>query len=312
MSLNLYKQLKKNPFLLAPLDNATDIGFRELCEKNKASYTCSELTSVESLIRSSVPKYRYERGNLKINCVQLFGGNIKSYSGAVEVIEDKADIIDINFGCPASSVTKNEAGSKLLKDPKKIGEIVSKVCENTNNPVSAKIRLGYNKINYLDVTKEIEDCGANLITMHGRVAKQSYGDKANWDEIKNLHEKSNIPIVGNGDISCEEDVDKYLNSHCDGMMVGRAAIGNPLIFKKLYHYYKKGEKLEIDDYKENQKKLFLEYLKNIESRDFYKKIVRVKQQAMWFVKGIEGAKELRVRIGKMDNIDDIVQEIKKF
>lgn len=310
--LNLKKQLKKNPFLLAPMDLVTDICFRELCEENGASYTCCELTSVDALIRQKVPKYRYARENLKINCIQLFGSNPNSFPKALEEVKAEADIIDINFGCPSNNVTKNNSGSALLKDPKNVGKIIQALVNNTNLPITAKIRLGYTKTNFIDIAKEIEDIGASLITLHGRTAKQKYSGNANWDAIKELYEKINIPLVGNGDIKSEEDIDKYLHSHCDGLMIGRAAIGNPLIFKRFQYYFKTGEKLEIEDIKKAKKELFIKYLKKLEKIDFYKKDFKIKQQSMWFTKGIEGSKELRCAICDEKKLDKIIDMIKKF
>ena len=312
MALDIKKQLKKNPFVLAPMDNVTDIGFRELCEKHNASYTISELTSVEALIRDKIPKYRYERGSLKTNCVQLFGSNEKAFGVVGEYVEDEADMIDVNFGCPSPTVTRNESGAKLLEDPDKVGKIIQRLCDNTNKPVSAKLRLGYKKENYIEVAKEIEDAGASLVTVHARLGKDGYSKKADWDKIKRLKESIDLPLIGNGDINSEKDVDRYLNEYADGIMIGRAAIGNPLIFERMQHYHSKGSKLEMHDIKKRQKELFIEYLRNIENRDMYKKEFKIKQQAMWFMKGIEGAKDLRVRICKLDNINDIIEEVNNF
>ncbi|MFW6285603.1 MAG: tRNA dihydrouridine synthase [Nanoarchaeota archaeon] len=311
-NINLKKQIKKNPFILAPMDNVTDIGFRQLCEKHHASYTCSELTSVEALIREKVPKYRYQRGNLKINCVQLFGSNYKNFSKALDIIDDQTDIIDVNFGCPSTTLHKNNSGAILLKDPQNVSKIIQNLVDHTNKPVTAKIRLGYNKTNYLEVAKQIEDAGANLITLHARTAKQRYSGKANWDAIKKLYKTSNIPIVGNGDIKDENDIDKYLNKYSDALMLGRSAIGNPIIFKRFYNYYKTGQKLKIKDIKENQKKLFIQYLKEIENKQFYKKDIKIASQAMWFMKGIKGAKELRINIMQIKDSQKIINQIHNF
>lgn len=306
------KLIQKNPFLLAPMDAVTDLPFRELCEKLGASYTTSELTSIDALIRNKVNPTRYKKGNLKTNCVQLFGKNPDTFIEAAKKIENETDIIDVNFGCPSNTVTKNNAGAMLLKDPKNVGKIIEKLVKNTTLPITAKIRLGYQKTTYLKIAKEIEDAGAELITVHGRTAKQKYSGTANWDAIKELHEKLKIPVIGNGDIKQVEDIKKYLNSHCSALMIGRAAIGNPIIFKQFNHYHKTRKKLELDK-KTTQKKLFLQYikkLKNIEPEQ--KNQIKIMHQAMWFFKGIEGAKELRIKLHKLKNINKIIEEIKKF
>lgn len=308
------KSIIKNPFVLAPMDDVTDIAFRELCEEKGAAYSTTELTSVEALIRDKVTKSRYERGNLKVNSIQLFGRKPESFVEAAKKISSHADSIDVNFGCPSATVTGNEGGSFLLKDPKNTGEIVNKLVKNVDLPITAKIRLGYKKNTFLEVAKEIEDAGANLIAVHGRTADQKYGGKANWDAIKQIKESLKIPVIGNGDIKKENNVDEYLGTHCNALMIGRAAIGNPLIFER-FNYYKKNKKvLEIENYKENQKRLFVEYVKKLSKYEFVNINIKIQRQAMWFMKGIEGSKKLRVELMKLKNPDvkEVISIIEKF
>ena len=233
---------------------------------------------------------------------------------ATKIVINEADIIDINFGCPSPTVTRNDGGSALLKDPKNVSEIISKLVKHINKPITAKIRLGYTKMDYLSIAKEIEDAGASLIAVHGRTAKQKYSGSANWDAIKEVYEISNIPIVGNGDIKTEDDIDKYLNSHSSGLMIGRAAIGNPHIFERFEYYYKTGKKLEFnkEEYKEKQKEMFKLYLKKLETREFYAVNVKISRQAMWFMKGIEGARELRTKIAQEKDIEKVLNVIDEF
>lgn len=312
MNLNFKKILKQKPFILAPMDDVTDIGFRKLCEKHNCSFTISELTSVDAFIREKVTPSRFEKGNLKLNCVQFFGKNSDTFVQAAKKLGDEADIIDVNFGCPSPSVTGNQAGSFLLKDPKNVGEIISKLVKNINKSITAKIRLGYDKATHLEIAKEIEDAGASLITVHGRTAKQKYSGKANWNAIREVHETLKIPVIGNGDIKNEEQIDEYLNSHCSGLMIGREAIGNPLLFEIFQYYYKNGKKLQIDDFKQKQKQLFLEYLEIIKNYEFHNKPLKIQRQAMWFMRGIWGAKDLRVKISKTCDIDEIIKYVQDF
>jgi nifR3 family TIM-barrel protein len=313
--INLKEIIKKNPILLAPMDDVTDIAFRELCEKYGCCYSTTELTSVEALIREKVNPTRYMKGDLKINSIQLFGSNPKSFILASNKIKSECDIIDINFGCPSPNVTGGGSGSILLKDPKNVYEIVSELVKsNPDIPITAKIRLGYEKTNSLQIAKEIEKAGAKMLIVHGRTAKQKYSGKANWDAIREIYENLKIPVIGNGDICCEEDIDKYLNKYCDGIMIGRAAIGNPLIFKRFNYYLKNKKKLEIKDKKKIQKELFLEYLKILEKyKEIFPRIeLKIQRQSMWFMKGIEGAKELRKKIILEKDIKKIISLIKNF
>lgn len=289
----------------------TDIAFRELCEEMGASYTCSELMPVEGLARGKVPRSLYERRNLRINCIQLFGSVSESFSKAVEAIRDEADIIDINFGCPAYTLTSRNCGSVLLKDPGSVGKIVSAAVKMSGAPVTAKIRLGYKQKNYLDIAREIEQAGAEAITLHARTAEQKYSGRADWQAIKALYEQSGILIIGNGDIKSEEDIDRYLGTYADGLMVGRAAMGNPAIFKSFCHYFRTGELLEREG-KEYQKKLFAKYLDKLKGTEILGDLVRLRLQATWFFRGFNGSKDLRVKILSSESLSEVLDHVENF
>jgi nifR3 family TIM-barrel protein len=307
------KLLKSNPFVLAPMDDVTDIAFRKVCEDNGASYSISELTSVDALVRDKVTLARYQRGNLKTSGVQLFGKNPETFCEAADFVGDNADFIDVNFGCPSATVTGNDSGSMLLKDPKNVGDIVSKLVKHLDKPVTAKIRLGYSKMTYLDVACEVEDAGAEVLAVHGRTAKQKYTGVANWDAIAEIYNGIDIPLIGNGDIRTEEDIDKYLGSHADALMIGRAAIGNPLIFEQFKHYNKTGEKIKYEDLKARRKELFMEYLEELDKFDPYNPGLKIKRQSMWFFKGVEGVKNIRREINEgKKTIPEVLDIVRRF
>ena len=304
--------IKKNPFILAPMDDVTDIAYRELCEEMGCSYSTTELTSVDALVRDKVYPARYCRGNLQFNSVQLFGSKPEVFVEAAQKVGDEADTIDVNFGCPSACVNANDAGAMLLKDPKNVGEIVEKLVKHVDKPITAKIRLGYKKTTYMDVAKKVEDAGADVLAVHGRTAEQKYTGRANWDAIQEIYSKIQTPLIGNGDISKEEDIDSYLGSHADALMVGRAAIGNPYLFKRFKHYFDTGKILEVEDQKELQKKLFQEYLSKFEDYEIRKSNQRIMRQAMWFFKGIPGVKELRKDIMQIKSSKEAIEYVKKF
>jgi nifR3 family TIM-barrel protein len=307
------KLLKSNPFILAPMDDVTDIAFRKVCEDNGASYSISELTSVDALVRDKVTLARYQRGNLKTSGVQLFGKNPETFCEAADFVGDNADFIDVNFGCPSATVTGNDSGSMLLKDPKNVGNIISSLVKHLDKPVTAKIRLGYSKMTYLDVAKEVEDAGAEVLAVHGRTARQKYTGVANWDAIEEIHNGIDIPLIGNGDIRSEEDIDKYLGSHADALMIGRAAIGNPLIFEQFKHYNRTGEKLEYEDLKKRRKELFMEYLEELDKFEPYNPGLKIKRQSMWFFKGVEGVKNIRREINEgKKTIPEVLDIVRRF
>ena len=244
----ILEKLKEKPFMLAPMDEVTDIGFRKLCEDFGSSWTTTELTNVKAIIRDGVSKSRYEKSILKTNVIQLFGREPEDFLEAAKKVQSEADWFDINFGCPSTKVCGANCGSFLLKDPKNVYDIVKILVDNIDKPITAKIRLGYDKSNSLEIAKEVERAGASSIAIHGRTAKQKYSGEANWDEIKKIYRELKIPVIGNGDIKEIKQIDKYLNKYCDGIMIGRYAIGNPLIFKEFLEYYKK-------EYKSKNKKI---------------------------------------------------------
>ena len=345
--MNPSKLVKQNPFVLAPMDNVTDIAFRELCEEKGCSYSVSELTSVDALIRDKVPLSRYQKGNLRHNSVQLFGNDSEKFIEASKKIEEQADSIDVNFGCPSPSVNSNNSGAILLKDPQNVEKIVDKLVKHSQKPITAKIRLGYNKTTYKEIAKKIENSCADLITVHGRTAKQGYSGNADWDAIKEVFENSKITVLGNGDIKYKYQIDKYLNSHCHGFMIGRGAIGNPNIFKEFteefnYKYLKKNsekftnhnninymnntqidQKLANEDegninnsryesIKQQQKKLFFRYISKLENYEFNKRKNSIQLQSMWFFKGIDGVRELRRKIMQARREEEIIDLIRDF
>ena len=318
--------LKRTPFMVSPMDEVTDIGFRKLCEDLGSAYTVTELTSVESLVRQRVNPSRYKKENLDTNCIQLFGSSPQTFVDAANCVYDEADFFDINFGCPSARVTGNDCGSMLLKDPKNVGAIVSKMVTELDKPITAKIRLGYDKTTYLEVAKEVENSGAQMLAVHGRTGKQKYTGRANWNAIEEIYTKTDIFVCGNGDINNVEDIDSYLHSHCDALMIGRGAIGNPNIFKEFNEYLndknkylKEQEKLEElskDERdklrKKEQKKLFLNYLDNLKHITLARETYRIQHQAMYFFKGISGVKELRQKLMSSKTLDEIMKCVEEF
>lgn len=323
---NPQQLLKQNPSILAPMDEVTDIGFRTLCEEEGSAYATTELTSVDALVRDRVFDSRYKREKLQTNSIQLFGHNPQTFVNAAHRIEDEADFFDINFGCPSACVNKNYSGAMLLKDPKNVGEIVSKMVKEVDMPITAKIRLGYEKTTYLDVAREVEDAGAEVLAVHGRTAKQKYTGQANWDAIKEIYDNTNIFLVGNGDVKNPKQIDDYLNSHADALMIGRGAIGNPKLFKDFIQYrdnkqqyLKEQEKLqemsreERDEIrKKEQKTYFLRYLNHLKNIKLQKEVYRIQHQAMYFFKGISGARDLRQKLQHVKTIDEVMRVVEEF
>ncbi|WP_103326850.1 tRNA dihydrouridine synthase DusB [Bacteroidetes bacterium endosymbiont of Geopemphigus sp.] len=251
-------KLNDFPLILAPMEDVSDPPFRRLCKEEGADLMFTEFISIEGLIRhaeKSVKKldiFEYER---PIG-IQIFGAEREAMIEATEIInEQKPDIIDINFGCPVKKVVCKGAGAAILKDIDKMISLAKAVVEHTSLPVTVKTRLGWDEqtIKIEEVAERLQDVGILAISIHGRTRAQMYKGKANWSRIATVknHPRIKIPIFGNGDVDSPEKAlemkDKY---GLDGVMIGRAAIGYPWIFREIKHFLLTGEKLSTPSLEE--------------------------------------------------------------
>ena len=246
-------ELGEFPLLLAPMEDVSDPPFRKLCKEGGADVMYTEFISSEGLIRNaskSVQKldiFEFER---PIG-IQIFGNNIDSMREATEIATSvKPDIIDINYGCPVKKVACKGAGAGILQDIPKMVKMTAEIVKSTNLPVTVKTRLGWDdKTKYIvEVAEKLQDVGIQAISIHGRTRKQMYKGEANWDLIREVKDnpRMKIPVFGNGDVSCPITAkNKKEQYNVDGIMIGRAAIGNPWIFKKIKEYLNSG--IIIDD-----------------------------------------------------------------
>ncbi len=244
-------ELGEFPLLLAPMEDVSDPPFRAVCKENGADVMYTEFISSEGLIRNarkSVQKldiYPYER---PIG-IQIFGENIDSMREAASIAEAASpEILDINYGCPVKKVACRGAGAGILLDLPKMQAMTKEIVDQVSLPVTVKTRLGWDEhtIQILEVAKRLQDVGIKALTIHGRTRKQMYKGTADWDPIAQVkHDPDiHIPIFGNGDIDSPEKAQYYREHYqTDGIMIGRAAIGYPWIFREIKHFMKTGEKL---------------------------------------------------------------------
>lgn len=237
------------PLLLAPMEDVSDPPFRALCKKEGCDMMYSEFISVEGLIRDaskSVQKldiFDYER---PIG-IQIFGAELDSMIRAAEIVEEaKPEVLDINFGCPVKKVVCKMAGAGILQDIPKMVALTKAVVEATKLPVTVKTRLGWDdeSKHIEEVTERLQDVGIQAISIHGRTRKQMYKGEADWSLIGKIKEnpRITIPVFGNGDIDSPEKALAYKNRYgVDGIMIGRASIGNPWIFREIKHFLQTGE-----------------------------------------------------------------------
>jgi len=290
----------RNNLILAPMAGVSNVAFRVMCNKYNAGLCVSEMINANALSRNNKATIRMTAtcARDKPVAMQLFGTRIDVIKKAVSIIEKKADIIDFNFGCPARKIIQQGAGSALLKRPAKIKEIIEAMVSSTDKPVTAKIRSGIKKHNCLKIARVIEKAGASAITIHGRTVAQSYSGKAKWFVIKEVKDELNIPVIGNGDVvDCKSAELLLKQTNCDGIMIGRAACGNPFLFKQIDEYLRTGKVLE----QKSKVEMFEEYLKlwkefNLDFND-------LKQHAFFFTKGVPGAAKLRKKLSEKFDIE---------
>lgn len=244
-------ELGEFPLLLAPMEDVSDPPFRALCKKHGADMMYTEFISTEGLIRDarkSIEKldiYDYERPV----GIQIFGSELQSMMTSARIVEEAdPEVLDINFGCPVKKVTCKMAGAGILQDIPKMVQLTEAVVKSTNLPVTVKTRLGWNDdTKYIvEVAERLQDVGIKAISIHGRTRAQMYKGEADWSLIADTknNPRMHIPVFGNGDIDSPEKALEYKERYAvDGIMIGRAAIGNPWFFNEVKHFFETGEKL---------------------------------------------------------------------
>lgn len=252
--------------VLAPMAGFTCLGYRKFMKQFGVALTVTEMISDCGLIYDNKKTLDYLKTD-KIEhpvAIQLFGSSAETICKAMDIAlknNPEIDIFDINLGCPAPKVVKTGAGSALLKDPKKLGEMFKVICEHSPIPVTAKIRLGWNEesINFRDNIKELENAGIAAIGIHARTTRQGYIGKPRYDLLKNLRDEMSVPLIVSGDIYSLEDAKKALEiTHADAVMVARGGVGNPRLISQINEYYKTGKTLKDSSLEEN-----LEYLQEL-------------------------------------------------
>lgn len=307
-----------NNIILGPMAGFTDRPFRIICEKFNPGLVVTEMVSAKAL------HYNDEKTKQLMNidgekhpiAIQIFGSDEESMAYSAKYICDYklADIIDINMGCPAPKVVKNGDGSKLLLDIEKASKIVKAVVDNSNIPVTVKIRKGWDNehVVAVEMAQAIEQAGASMITIHGRTRSEYYSGTADWNIIGQVKQSVNIPVIGNGDIKTPQDAKSMIEqTECDGIMVSRATLGKPWILKQIQDYLKSGEYTEIS--KSEKLEIILEHINlEIEEKGEDRGIKEMRKHICFYLKGEPNASELRNRINHLDDRNKIEQLLKDF
>lgn len=310
----------KNQIVFAPMAGVSNISYRTIIKEMGAGLIYSEMISTLGIKyngKKTIELINFEEAERPIS-IQIFGSDIESFVSAAKYIETNfhPDIIDINMGCPVPKVAlKSQAGSALLKDPDKIYEIVKNVVENTNTPITVKIRSGWDElhINAVEVAKKIESAGASGIAIHARTRSQGYSGQANWNIIKEVKESVKIPVIGNGDIKTVEDAKRMLTeTGCDAVMIGRATLGNPWFIKECVNF--------LDNETILTKPTDLEKIEMIKKHyNLLKKytndktaLLEIRSHALWYLKGIPGVKEIKNDIVQAKTEEELINILNKI
>lgn len=308
------------PLLLAPMEDVSDPPFRALCKEQGCDMMYTEFISVEGLIRDadkSVQKldiYDYERPV----GIQIFGAEEDSMKRAAEIVEEaKPEVLDINFGCPVKKVVCKMAGAGILQDIPKMVALTKTIVESTSLPVTVKTRLGWddNSIHIEDVAERLQDVGIKALSIHGRTRKQMYKGEADWTRIGNIknNPRIHIPIFGNGDIDSPQKALEYKNKYgVDGIMIGRASIGYPWIFREIKHFVATGEILAPPSIEERVEAARKHLRHSIDWKGERLGVVEMRRHYTNYFRGFRNIKPYRARLVttyEPDAIFSILDEI---
>ena len=317
MELKIRDIILPSKVIVAPLAGYTNKVYREIMHLHKAGMVCCEMVSAKGLLYENQKTFdMLEVGDEGICSMQIFGSTPEDLVVAAKILdkETKCDIIDINMGCPVKKVTSTGAGSALLKDPKLIYDIVKAVCDSVSKPVTVKIRAGWDhkSINCAEVAKMIEAAGASMITIHGRTKSDLYSGKVNLDYIKMVKEAVSITVIGNGDIKSYEDAIKMMEyTGCDGVMIGRATLGNPWLIEEIVDKME-GRPFSAPSKKEKIDMLIYHFNELVKLKGEKIAVLEMRSMAGWYVKGMANVKEYKRGLVNIKTKDEFLELIDKY
>ena len=316
-------ELPEFPLLLAPMEDVSDPPYRRLCKLHGADMMYSEFISSEGLIRDAMKSrkkldiFDYERPV----GIQIFGGDEEAMAMSARIVETvNPDLVDINFGCPVKKVVCKGAGAGVLKDVDMMVRLTKAVVSSTSLPVTVKTRLGWdsNSINIDEVAERLQETGIKALTIHARTRGQMYKGEADWEHISRIKQNPNIeiPIFGNGDIDSPEKALEYKNKYaCDGIMIGRAAIGYPWIFNEIKHFFATGEYLDAPTISDRLLAVRQHAEWSAEWKGEKLGLIEMRQHYSNYFRGIPHFKDFRrkfLEVYSLVEMDEVIKETQGF
>lgn len=308
----------EDPVILSPMAGVCNPPFRIIAKQLGAGMVCAEMVSDKALVHGNEKSQRM----LTILpdehpvSLQLVGYDKDSMvSAAAMVGETNADLIDINMGCPVLKIYKNGSGAALARDPEYAASIVRGVVERVEKPVTVKFRKGWDDdhVNAVEVAQAVVEAGAKAVTVHGRTAEQLYSGRADWDIIRQVKQAVNVPVIGNGDVVEPEDALRMMReTGCDGVMIGRGALGYPWVFREVAHFLRTGEKLEKPSFEERIAVAIRHLHLLVAHKGENIGVKEMRKHAAWYIKGMPGAADMRNVINAQTTEDGMARVLQTY
>ena len=318
MELKIGKVVIPGNVVLAPMAGITDLPFRLLCKEKGADYLYTEMVSAKGIYYNNknteallqvLPKERPV-------ALQLFGEDPVILAEMAKRIEDRDfDVLDLNMGCPVPKVVNNGEGCALMRQPKRVGEIVSAVSRAIQKPVTVKIRKGFTKeeINAVEIARIVEASGGAAIAVHGRTREQYYSGQADWDIIRQVKEAVSIPVIGNGDVCCPQDVLRMEEeTGCDAVMIGRGVRGNPWLFEQIRFFRQTGQLPSKPKAREVAEMVLRHAALQIQWKGEFVGIREMRKHVAWYTAGYPHSSRLRGRVNEIEDLDSLRRLMEEF
>lgn len=315
MKLTIGNVELKNNVILAPMAGVTDLPFRVLCKEQGAGLLCMEMVSAKAIYygsKNTEELMKISPAEMPVS-LQLFGSDADIMADMAKKIEEKPfAVLDINMGCPVPKVVNNGEGSALMKNPKLAEEIITKMVKAVKKPVTVKIRKGFDEahLNAVEMAKIAEASGAAAVAVHGRTREQYYAGKADWDCIRAVKEAVKIPVIGNGDVTDALSAERLLKeTGCDGVMVGRAAQGNPFIFREITEYLETGVIPPKATPAEVRATIERHARMQMEEKGEYTGVREMRKHLSWYTVGYPNSAKYRQMINSMETMEELLHSL---